>query len=55
MNYSTCLTALVASVIGPLTEKLREGWTPVWQQIEQLVVSFFTTRAIAGGRAGIRT
>jgi hypothetical protein len=54
MNYSTCLVALVASAIGPLVEKLNDGWTPVLQEIEQLVGSFFTTRAIADRRVEIR-
>jgi hypothetical protein len=53
MNYSTALAVLATSAVGPFAAKWHEGVTPIWQQIEALVGSFFGRGAVARQRAGV--
>jgi hypothetical protein len=53
MNHSTCLAVLVASAVGAVAMKLKDGWAPVLEEIEQLVGSFFGAGAIAHRGTGI--
>ena len=54
MHYGTWLMALVASTVAGVDVELARRLASLWQQITQLVVSFFGPRAIARRGAGLR-
>ena len=54
MNYSTCLTLLAASAVGPVAAELEQGFAEMQRRTAELVGSFFGGRPLARRGAGVR-
>lgn len=53
MTQSTAMTVLAASALAPFGVKLDQKLTPVWEQVAELIGSFFGRGAVARQHAGL--